>query len=61
MREWVPPIRFEVDGLPSTSDPAVALVLLNRCPKLLVPTILLAVRFGFGWPDKGVGHPLLLW
>ena len=46
--ELVPPIQFEVDGLPSSSDPVVALVLPNRCPKLLVPTMLLAVRFGFG-------------
>ena len=43
----VPPIRFEVDGLSSSSDSIVALVLPNWCPKLLVPTILLAVRFGF--------------
>ena len=47
MLESVPPIRFEVDGLPSSSDPIVALVLPNRCPKLLVPTVLLVVRFGF--------------
>ena len=46
--ESVPPIRFEVDGLPSSFDLAVALMLPNRCPKLLVPTVLLAVRFGFG-------------
>ena len=44
----VPLIRFEVDGLPSSFDPVVALVLSNRCPKLLVPSVLLAVRFGFG-------------
>ena len=47
MLESVPPIRFEVDRLPSSSDPAVTLVLPNRCPKLLVSTVLLAVRFGF--------------
>ena len=44
----VPPIRFEVDGLPSSSDSGFALVLSNQCPKLLVPIVLLAVRFGFG-------------
>ena len=48
MMKLVPPIQFEVDGLPSSSDPAVALVLSNRCPKLLVPSVFLAVRFGFG-------------
>ena len=47
MLETVPPIQFEVVRLPSSSDPAVALVLPNQCPKLLVPTALLAVRFGF--------------
>ena len=44
----IPLIRFEVDRLPSSSDPAVALVLSNRCPKLLVPSVLLAMRFGLG-------------
>ena len=48
MLESVPPIRFEVDRLLSSSDLAVALVLPYRCPKPWVPTILLAVGFGFG-------------
>ena len=48
MLKLVPLIRFEVDRLPSSSNPAVALVLPNWCPKLLVLTVLLAVRFGFG-------------
>ena len=33
------PIRFEVVELPSSSDPAVALVLPSQCPKLLVPIV----------------------
>ena len=37
--ESVLPIRFEVVELPSSSDPAVALVLPTRCPKLLVPIV----------------------
>ena len=48
MLESVPPIWFEVAGLPSSSDPAVALVLPNRCPKLLVPTDLLVARCRMG-------------
>ena len=47
MMKSVPPIRFEVDGLPSSSNPAVALVLPNQCPKLLVLSVFLAVRVGF--------------
>ena len=40
-------IQFEVVKLPSSSDPAVALVLPSRCPKLLVPIAYLGGRFGF--------------